>query len=170
MKTNPGARNCLYPLPATLVGATVESKPNFITIAHVGIATMGSVSLGMDKSHHTNAGIRENGVFSVNIPSEDLLEKTDCCGLVSGRDVDKAPLFSIFHGELENAPMTKECPINMECRLVHTVELRTHDLFIGGIVATHCNEEVLKRFADSWSGDSGPDIFQRRPTITRVSR
>ena len=144
MKTNIGARNCLYPLPTTLVGATVDGKTNFITIAHVGIATPGSVSLGMGKTHYTNAGIREHGAFSVNIPSEDLLEKTDCCGLVSGRDIDKSSLFTVFHGELEHAPMIEECPINMECRLVETVSFPTHDLFIGEIVATHCDEEILE--------------------------
>ena len=37
MKIELGAQNCLYPMPTTLVGATVEGKPNFITIAHVGI-------------------------------------------------------------------------------------------------------------------------------------
>lgn len=143
MKKSLGPRNCLYPLPTTLVGATVNGKPNFITIAHVGIVTPGSVSLGMGKTHYTNAGIRENQVFSVNIPSEDLLEKTDCCGLVSGRDTDKASLFNVFYGELEKAPMIEECPINMECRLLHTVELSTHDLFIGEITATHCDEEII---------------------------
>jgi len=144
MKTNLGPRNCLYPLPTTIVGAVVDGKPNFITIAHVGIATPGSVSLGMGKTHFTNAGIRENGAFSINIPSEDLLEQTDCCGLVSGRDTDKASLFTVFYGELKDAPMIEECPINMECRLVETVDFPTHDLFIGEVTATHCDEEILQ--------------------------
>ena len=30
-----GAVNALYPMPTTLVGATVKEKPNFLTIAHV---------------------------------------------------------------------------------------------------------------------------------------
>ena len=51
MKIELGARNCLYPMPTTLVGATVEGAPNFITIAHVGIMDLGSVSLGMAKAH-----------------------------------------------------------------------------------------------------------------------
>jgi len=35
-------------------------------------------------------GIRQSGTFSVNIPSRDLLVKTDYCGLVSGAKVDKS--------------------------------------------------------------------------------
>lgn len=73
MKIDLGARNCLYPMPTTLVGATVEGRPNFITIAHVGIMDLGSVSLGMAKAHYTNTGIKENGTFSINLPSADML-------------------------------------------------------------------------------------------------
>jgi hypothetical protein len=31
MKKEIGAVNCLYPLPATLVGANVYGKPNYVT-------------------------------------------------------------------------------------------------------------------------------------------
>jgi hypothetical protein len=39
MKKKLGAINVLYPTPTILVGAMVNGKPNFITIAHVGIMT-----------------------------------------------------------------------------------------------------------------------------------
>jgi hypothetical protein len=50
----------------TLIGANVNGKPNYITIAHVGIMTLQSVSLGMGKSHYTNAGITILGVSPDN--------------------------------------------------------------------------------------------------------
>jgi len=37
MKHSLGAKNCLYPILTTLVGANVDGKPNYIAIAHVGI-------------------------------------------------------------------------------------------------------------------------------------
>lgn len=37
MKKNIGAVNVLYPLPIVIIGTEVEGKPNYITIAHVGI-------------------------------------------------------------------------------------------------------------------------------------
>ena len=98
MKIDLGSKNCLYPLPTTLIGAMVNGNPNYIAIAHVGIMDLSSISLGMSKVHYTNEGIKKNGTFSVNIPSVDLVEKTDFCGLVSGRDVDKAGLFKTFYG------------------------------------------------------------------------
>ncbi len=138
-----GAKNCLYPLPTTLVGALVNGKPNYITIAHVGIMDPGSVSLGMGKRHYTNAGIRATGTFSVNLPSVRMVKETDYCGLVSGRTDEKAARFNTFYGKLKTAPMIVECSINMECELMKTVDFPSHDVFVGKIVATYCDESVL---------------------------
>ena len=143
MKVKLGIKNCLYPMPTTLVGALVNGKPNYITIAHVGIMDLTSVSLGMNKSHYTNQGIRENKTFSVNIPSTKMVKETDYCGLVSGKNDDKAHLFKTFYGTLETAPMIEECAINMECQLVKTVDFPNHDIFIGRIAETYCDENVL---------------------------
>ncbi len=143
MKTELGPKNCLYPMPTTLVGALVNRKPNYITIAHVGIMDPGSVSLGMNKAHYTNAGIKENGTFSVNIPTVSMVKKTDYCGLVSGKDVDKSVLFKTFYGKLKTAPMIEECPVNMECKLIKTVDFPTHDIFIGQVAATYCDGAIL---------------------------
>jgi flavin reductase (DIM6/NTAB) family NADH-FMN oxidoreductase RutF len=130
-------------MPTTLVGATVNGKPNFITMAHVGIMDHGSISMGMAKVHYTNAGIKENKTFSVNLPSSELVEKTDYCGLVSGKDINKAELFETFYGELKTAPMIKECSVCMECRLIQTVDFPRHDVFIGQVVETYCDEQCL---------------------------
>jgi flavin reductase (DIM6/NTAB) family NADH-FMN oxidoreductase RutF len=143
MKTKLGCKNCLYPLPTTLVGANVNGKPNFITIAHIGIINPEAVSLGINKIHYTNNGIRENGTFSVNIPSAELVKETDYCGLVSGKTTDKSSIFKIFYGKLETAPMIEECPVNMECRLIKTVDFPNHDLFIGEIEDTYCDDIVM---------------------------
>ena len=145
MKIQLGAKNCLYPLPTTLVGAWVNGKPNYITIAHVGIMDLGSVSLGMSKAHYTNADIEANGTFSVNIPSVRMVKETDHCGLVSGKKADKSASFTTFYGTLKSAPMIEECPINMECELIKTIDFPSHDIFIGRIVATYCDDAVLTK-------------------------
>ena len=144
MKMHLGPKNCLYPLPTTLIGAKVNGKPNFNAIAHVGIMDLGSVSLGMAKAHYTNKGIKENKTFSVNIPSEDMVEKADYCGIVSGREANKGELFETFYGKLKTAPMIEECPINMECELIKTVDFPNHDIFIGRVVETYCDESVME--------------------------
>jgi len=159
MKKQLGAKMCLYPMPATLVGANVGGMPNYITIAHVGIMDYGHVSLSMGKVHYTNDGIKENGTFSVNIPSVRQVKETDYCGLVSGRKADKGALFETFYGELETAPMISECPLNMECRLVNTINMPRHDVFVGEIVQTYCDEESLAEDGEN------PDFAKVEPIL-----
>lgn len=160
-----GIVNALYPMPTTLVGATVNGRPNFITIAHVGIMNHGKpqyISIGMAKMHFTNAGIRENKSFSVCIPSEDLMKETDYCGIVSGKKTDKAALFNLFYGDLKTAPMIEQCPVCMECRLERTVDFPTHDVFVGEIVATYAQKEVL-------TADGNIDISKVKPLLFDMS-
>jgi flavin reductase (DIM6/NTAB) family NADH-FMN oxidoreductase RutF len=142
LKVKLGVRNCLYPMPTTLVGALVNGKPNYVPIAHVGIMELTSISLGMNKSHYTNQGIKEQKTFSVNIPSVKLVKETDYCGLVSGKNEDKATLFTTFYGALKTAPMIEQCCINMECELVRIVDFPNHDVVVGRIAETYCDEGV----------------------------
>ncbi len=146
MKKTMGPLNCLYPMPVTLVGANVSGKPNYLAVAHVGIMNHGKpqyISVGLSRRHYTNEGIRENGTFSVNIPAEEMVVATDYCGIASGRNADKSALFETFYGELKTAPMISECPVNMECLLYDTIEFPTHEVFIGEIRGTYCDEAVL---------------------------
>ncbi len=159
MKTKLGADTFLYPMPTTLVGANVEGKPNYATVAYCGIVNSSPplISVGLRRARYTLAGIKENGTFSVNIPSADMVEATDYCGIASGHKVDKSTLFETFYGELETAPMIGECPINMECRLVQTLEFATHDVLIGEIVEAYTEEQYLT--------DGVPDIKKIDPIL-----
>ena len=143
MKEKLGAVNALYPTPTTLVGAMVNGKANFITVAHIGIMTHTHISLGLGKIHYTNAGIKENKTFSVCLPSQNLVVETDYCGIMTGKKTDKAQLFDIFYGELQTAPMIGQCPVCMECRLDRIIDFPTHEIFIGEIVETYADQAVL---------------------------
>lgn len=122
----------LYPMPMVLVGSVVGGKANFMAVGWVSRVNfkppLFAVALG---PHHTNAGIDENKVFSINIPDVSLIEKTDYCGLVSGNRTDKSGLFSVFYGELDKAPLIKECPVCMSFSLYDAVRLPSNTLYIG---------------------------------------
>lgn len=143
MKKQLGPINGLYPTPTVLVGATVEGKPNFITIAHIGIMTLTAISISSAKAHYTNAGIKENMTFSVCFPSEDLVVETDYCGIMTGKKTDKAALFDVFYGELKTAPMIQQCPVCMECRVERIIDFPTYDVFVGEVLQTYAEESVL---------------------------
>lgn len=143
-----GPVNALYPMPTTLVGATVNGKPNFLTVAHVGILNHGTpqyLSIGLGKSHYSNAGIHDNGTFSICLPSEDLMVQTDYCGIMSGRKTDKAALFDVFYGELQTAPMIRQCPVNMELRLHEVLDISAHEIFIGELFQTYADDAVMSQ-------------------------
>jgi flavin reductase (DIM6/NTAB) family NADH-FMN oxidoreductase RutF len=134
-----------YPMPVSIVGANVDNKPNYLAVAWFTTISFKppliAVTLGV--SHHTNAGIKQNGSFSVNVPSAEMAQITDYCGLVSGRKVDKSNLFESFYGKLKNAPMIAECPLAAEARLVQTVTIGDHEIFIGEIEEIYTEERFL---------------------------
>ena len=154
-----GTNAFLYPMPVTLVGTAVQGRPNFMPVGWIARVNLNPplIAMGLNKRHYTSSGIQENGGFSVNIPGRDLIEQTDYCGLVSGREVDKSGLFEIFYGELKTAPMIKQCPLCMECRLFRTISLPSHQLFLGEIVGAYTEERYLT--------EGRPDIRKMDPFL-----
>ncbi|WP_424358211.1 flavin reductase family protein [Methanocella sp. MCL-LM] len=125
-------------VPAVIVGTLVDGKPNYNTLGCFGMMsiTKPTVSIMSGRSHYTNKGIRETGYFSVNVPTPGIVRETDYVGLVSGEKVDKSGLFTPFFGSVDKAPMIKECPVNMLCRVIKTDELPNvpnHEIFYGEI-------------------------------------
>ena len=47
------------------------------------------------------------------------------------KKTDKSELFGIFCGELDTAPLIKECPVCMSCSLYEAVKLPSDVLYIG---------------------------------------
>ena len=156
-----GPDTLIYPMPAFLIGADVDGKPNFMTAAWSGIvnSTPPMVSVSIRPHRHTLKGVKQTSSFSVNVPSVDLAAETDYCGIASGAREDKAAVceFEVFYGKLGNAPMIEQCPVNLECSLAHTLELGSHFLFIGEIVEVHVSESCLT--------DGKPDVDKVRPLV-----
>ena len=155
-----GAKTLIYPMPVVIIGANVEGKPNFNTIAYCGVAQSKPpmIAISMDKKRYTNKGIRENNTFSINFPSEDMIKVTDYIGTYSGKDIDKSKLFKIFYGNMKNAPMIVECPINIECRVIEIKDFGgKNDLFIGEVTQTYSEEKYLT--------DEIPDMKKVNPIL-----
>jgi flavin reductase (DIM6/NTAB) family NADH-FMN oxidoreductase RutF len=137
--------NFFIPMPVVLVGTQVNGKDNFMAVGWCARVNGNPpmIACGIHNSHYTPQGIAETKTFSVNIPSSGLLEKTDYCGLVSGQKTDKSKVFDVFYGSLKTAPMIRECPVTLECRLVQIVSLPTHSLCIGEIVGAYADSAAI---------------------------
>ncbi|MBI2830254.1 MAG: flavin reductase family protein [Chloroflexi bacterium] len=160
-KVQLGPRTLLYPLPAFVIGANVDDRPNFMTAAWCGIANSEPpmVSVAVRHQRHTNKGIRQNMTFSVNVPSTDLVRETDYCGITPGAKIDKARVcqFKVFYGKLGTAPLIEQYPVNLECKVVQILDLGTHDLVVGRIEETHVSESCLT--------EGKPDISKIKPLV-----
>ena len=142
----------LFPRPVVLIGANVNGKPNFEPLAYVSSVEDKPplISIASYETHFTNIGIKQNGVFSVNTPSEEIIAGTDYCGIVSGKEADKSEVFDVFYGELKTAPMISKAPLNLECKVIKTLAIKEltgfeegHELFIGEVVNAYAGEEYL---------------------------
>jgi flavin reductase (DIM6/NTAB) family NADH-FMN oxidoreductase RutF len=158
-KVQLGPETLVYPMPVFLVGASVGGKPNFMAVAWGGIVN-GSppmVSVSIVSTRYTFKGICENMVFSVNIPTVDMVKEVDYCGITSGSRVNKVSVcgFRVFYGKLEAAPLIEQCPVNLECRVAHIMDMGSNLLVIGRIEETHVSEDCLI--------DGKPDVTRIRP-------
>ena len=154
-----GPKTLIYPLPIVLVGANVDDKPNFLAVGACGLANAEPpmVSVAIRHNRYTDRGIRQNMTFSVNLPSRDIVKETDYCGIVSGSKVNKVEVcqFRIFYGQLENAPLIEQCPINLECKVVHILDLGSHSLVIGRVEESYTSDDCLT--------EGKPDINKIQP-------
>jgi flavin reductase (DIM6/NTAB) family NADH-FMN oxidoreductase RutF len=132
-------------MPVSVVGAYVDGKPNFMAVAWFTMASYKPprIAITLGKGHYTNPGIRENKTFSLCLPSEDMVEITDYCGIVSGKKTDKSEIFDLFYGELKTAPLIRDCPLCIECKLVEIVESGLNEIFIGEIMGIYTEERFL---------------------------
>ncbi len=133
------------PTPVVLVGATVDGKPNYATVGAFGVVCLAPIFyISLKCTHHTAAGVKATGCFSVNLTTAEMMVKADYCGMVSGKDVDKSKLFTAFYDDLCVAPMIAESPMNYLCKVVKSVEIEGFDVFFGEIMATYANENCVK--------------------------
>ena len=156
-----GPQPLIYPMPAFLIGANVDDKPNFMVCAWAGIVNSDPpmISVSVRRQRHTQQGIRQNMALSVNVPSTDLLKETDYCGITSGSKINKIKdcQFKVFYGKLKNAPLLEQCPVNLECAVVHILDLGTHSLFVSKIEETYISEDCLT--------EGHPNIDKIKPFI-----
>jgi flavin reductase (DIM6/NTAB) family NADH-FMN oxidoreductase RutF len=154
-----GPQPMIWPHPTVLVGADVDGKPDFAAVAWAGVASGNPpcVTIGLQPHRHSLKGIYQNRTFSVNVPSADIVKEADYCGLVSGKDTDKVRdcKFKVFYGDLKTAPLVEQCPINLECEVMHILNLGSHMLVVGKVAETYFSEDCLT--------DNKPDIEKVKP-------
>jgi flavin reductase (DIM6/NTAB) family NADH-FMN oxidoreductase RutF len=148
MKISLGPKTVAFPLPAYLVGS-YDSKhnPNIMTAAWAGILCSDPPQLGVSirPTRMTHEGIVEHRAFTVSIPDASMAMQTDFAGITSGRQVNKFGRAGLTPeaSPLVDAPYVKEAPVVLELKLLKTVELGSHTLFIGQILDVRVERDAV---------------------------
>ena len=138
----------LAPLPSALIScAGRDGKNNIITLAWVGVVNSDPpmISISIRQPRFSHGLIVETEEFVANIPTADMMEIADGCGMVSGREMDKFGYYGLtpVRGILEYAPYIEECPLNVECRVKQIINLGSHDLFLAEVVNILVDDAML---------------------------
>jgi flavin reductase (DIM6/NTAB) family NADH-FMN oxidoreductase RutF len=140
----------IYPLPAIMVscGSSPENY-NIITIAWTGtICTEPPMCyISVRKERHSYPIIKETGEFVINLTTESLAKATDWCGVRSGKNHNKFKEMGLTPeiAQIVKAPLIKESPLNIECKVVEVKELGSHDMFIANVVAINADDNYIDK-------------------------
>ena len=163
MKLSLPPKTLLLPSPVLIIGTYgSDGKPNMMNAAWGGIVSSKPpcISVSLREATLSFHNIEQTGAFTVNIPSERYLKEADFVGIVSGNEYDKFKATGLTPDKstLVNAPIVKEFPYTLECKLVREIDLGSHTMFIGEIVGMVADSKVL-------NPKQLPDIEKVRPMM-----
>lgn len=134
-------------LPSVMVSCGDMDAPNIITVAWTGIVCskppMTYISVRPER--HSYKILKEKKAFVINLATESLVRECDFCGTYTGAKMNKfqrlgltpTPSLSV------DAPMIRECPISLSCKVKEILPLGSHDMFLAEIVGVSVAPELL---------------------------
>ena len=140
----------IYPLPAVMV--TCGSKPediNIITISWTGtICTKPPMCyISVRPERHSYPILVKEMEFVINLTTEELAKATDWCGVRSGAEYNKFREMGLTPGKASvvKAPIIKESPLNIECKVKDIITLGSHHMFVAEVVNVIADEAYLDK-------------------------
>jgi flavin reductase (DIM6/NTAB) family NADH-FMN oxidoreductase RutF len=96
--------------------------------------------------------LNKNGVFVINLSNEEMAYATDWCGVKSGKDFNKFAEMKLtpVKGEKVLAPIVKESPLCIECKVKEIVKLGSHDMFIAEVVNVQADSKYIDPETDTF--------------------
>jgi flavin reductase (DIM6/NTAB) family NADH-FMN oxidoreductase RutF len=131
-----------FPQPMTLISSVSASGENDLMAASwisLVSKTPPTLSVALQHERQTYANILATGSFVVNVMPVSLVEEADYCGLISGRQADKATIAGLRLLPATHAvpPLLADAPLNVECRLSGEMAIGDYRLLLGEILEVH---------------------------------
>lgn len=145
MRKNFGAKPILYPQPVFIIGSYDENGvPNAMNAAWGGISESNEISICLSSEHKTVKNILLRKAFTVSMATAKTVVPCDFVGLVSGNNMPNKMEQTGFHtykSDFVDAPIIKELPMTVECRLID-YDCKSCRM-IGEIVNVCADESIL---------------------------
>lgn len=144
MRKNFGTKPWFYPLPVLIIG-TYDEKGNAdaMNAAWGGLYDANMVEPCLSAGHKTTQNIKAKGAFTISFADADHVAACDYVGIVSANNtpdkMEKAG-FTTEKSAFVDAPIIRELPMALECRLVKVTE---DGNIIGEIINVNADERIL---------------------------
>jgi flavin reductase (DIM6/NTAB) family NADH-FMN oxidoreductase RutF len=125
---------------------------SFFTVASANPPVLCFTASYREPRKDTLVNVRATGEFVVNIVSEEIAEKMNVCSGEYGYGVDEFELacLTAIPSDLVRPPRVKESHVNMECKLLQTIEVSNQrlggTLILGEVVRFHIDDEIVDDF------------------------
>lgn len=137
----------VYPIPAALVTSGDMKNSNILTVAWTGILNTNPaiVYISVRPERYSYKLIKENKEFAINLTNEKLAFATDWCGVRSGAKFDKFKEMKLTKEKAEfiKAPLIKESPVSIECKVIEERNLGSHTMFVAEVLSIDADEEYI---------------------------
>ena len=128
-----------YATPIFIIGTyDKKGKPNAMNavLGEMSCSDPPQISVSIKETTYTYKNILDKGAFTVNIPSQTYIGKTDHFETECGKNEDKftATGLTPVKSELVDAPYIKEFPLALQCKLINTTQLGLCTSFTGEVL------------------------------------
>ena len=136
-----------YPLPAVMVSCGTIEKSNIITVAWTGILNTNPamVYISVRPTRYSYNLIKESKEFVINLTNRQLAYATDWCGVRSGEKYDKFKEMKLHKEKAKfvSAPLIKESPVSIECKVKDIIKFGSHDMFVAEVLSIDADEKYI---------------------------
>jgi flavin reductase (DIM6/NTAB) family NADH-FMN oxidoreductase RutF len=132
--------------------ALVSVRDNILTVAATSFCSFDPpmVKIGIRPENYSYELIQETQDYIINMPTKEQMEAVRICCSRTGRDTNKfkeAKLTPI-KGKKVSSYLIEECPVNLECEVIHVLDLKgSHVWFVGEVLLAHIRKDYDRKHA-----------------------
>jgi len=109
------------------------------------------IAVSCHKDNLSSSIIKESGLFSVSVLKQDVATKLiGTFGFKSGKNIDKFDNVSYKTGSTGVPIVTADCVAWFECKVVQTIDVGSHMLFIGEVLDNDLLDEKQEPLTYAW--------------------